>query len=52
MAGHVTPQGVEEFERTTKKCLGYSYVTNMSAVAADAPDRTLCFGWLVQKNKQ
>ena len=45
--GFVTPEGVEQFNQTAKKCLGYSYLTNAMAVAADAPGKSLCFGWLI-----
>ncbi len=45
--GFVTQEAAEEFNRTAKKCWGYSYLTNAMAVAADAPGKSLCFGWLV-----
>ncbi len=44
--GFVTPQGMEEFNRTAQKCIGYSYLTNAKEMAADAPGKSLCFGWL------
>lgn len=44
--GFVTPEGQSEFEASAKKCLGFSYLTNPEAMAADAPGQSLCFGWL------
>ncbi len=44
--GHVTAEMYVEFERTAPSCLGYSYLTNGEAMAADAPGKSLCFGWL------
>lgn len=45
--GFVAPQGTEEFNRTSKKCVGYSHLTNAMEMAADAPGKSLCFGWLI-----
>jgi hypothetical protein len=44
--GFTTPQMAEEFNRTAKKCIGFSYLTNASEMVADAPGESLCFGWL------
>lgn len=44
--GFVTPQAQAEFDATSKKCVGYSYLTNAAEMAADAPGKSLCFGWL------
>lgn len=46
--GFVTPQGMEDFNATSQKCIGYSHLTNAMEMAADAPGRSLCFGWLVK----
>lgn len=46
--GHVTAEMYAEFERTAPKCIGYSYLTNAEAMAADAPGKSLCFGWLAK----
>ncbi len=46
--GHVTAEMNAEFERTAAKCVGYSYLTNAEAMAADAPGESLCFGWLAK----
>lgn len=48
--GHVTADMYAEFERTAPKCFGYSYLTNAEAMAADAPGKSLCFGWLSEMN--
>jgi hypothetical protein len=45
-AGFVTPEANEEFNRTAQQCYGYSYLTNAEEMAADAPGKSLCFGWL------
>lgn len=47
--GHVTAEMYAEFERNAPSCIGYSYLTNAEAMAADAPGESLCFGWLNQK---
>ncbi|MEN9649129.1 MAG: hypothetical protein RL094_96 [Candidatus Parcubacteria bacterium] len=44
--GFVTPEAYAEFNKTSKKCVGYSYLTNAEAMAADAPGKSVCFGWL------
>lgn len=46
--GFVTQEAAMEFNANAKKCLGYSYLTNAEAMAADAPGKSLCFGWLVK----
>ena len=48
--GHVTAEMYAEFERTAPKCIGFSYLTNAGAMAADAPGKSLCFGWLSEMN--
>lgn len=44
--GFVTQEISEEFNRTKPTCFGYSHLTNAEAMAADAPGKSLCFGWL------
>lgn len=44
--GFVTQEAYAEFEQNKPTCLGYSYLTNAEAMAADAPGKSLCFGWL------
>jgi hypothetical protein len=46
--GFVTAEARAEFDRTAPRCVGYSYLTNAMAMAADAPGKSLCFGWLVR----
>lgn len=45
-AGFVTPEMNAEFEAGMKKCAGFSMLTNAAEMAADAPGKSLCFGWL------
>ncbi len=45
--GFVTEEGMGQFNETAKKCLGYGHLTNAMEVAADAPGKSLCFGWLM-----
>jgi Na+-transporting NADH:ubiquinone oxidoreductase subunit NqrF len=45
-AGHVTAEMNTQFEMTRKQCAGFSVLTNAEAMAADAPGKNLCFGWL------
>jgi hypothetical protein len=47
--GFVTQEANTEFEANKPDCWGYSYLTNAEAMAADAPGKSLCFGWLVKK---
>lgn len=47
--GFVTVEGMAEFTKNAQTCVGYSYLTNAEAMAADAPGKSLCFGWLNQK---
>lgn len=44
--GHVTAEMYAQFEKTAAKCTGFERLTNAEAVAADAPGKSLCFGWL------
>ena len=44
--GHVTAEMNAQFEKTAAKCTGFERLTNAEAVAADAPGKSLCFGWL------
>lgn len=46
--GFVTAEMVAEFEANKPACYGWSYLTNAGAMAADAPGKSLCFGWLAQ----
>jgi hypothetical protein len=45
-AGFVTPEMNAEFEANMKQCAGFSMLTNADEIAADAPGKSLCFGWL------
>lgn len=45
-AGFTTPDYVEQFEASKKQCAGFDVLTNAEQVAADAPGKSLCFGWL------
>ena len=44
--GFVAQETAAEFDRTKPTCLGCSYLTNAEAMAADAPGKSFCFGWL------
>ena len=44
--GFVTEKYAEEFERTKKHCIGFSYLKNADEVAVDNAGESLCFGWL------
>jgi hypothetical protein len=46
--GFVTPEAMAEFNKNAPTCIGYSYLTNAEAMAADAPGKSLCFGWLAK----
>ena len=46
--GFVPREAAEEFARTAPKCIGFSYLTNAMEMAADAPGKSLCFGWLAK----
>lgn len=46
--GFVTQETAEEFNRNAPKCVGYSHLTNAGEVAADAPGKSLCLGWLLK----
>ncbi len=41
--GHV--QAGSEWQE--KNCIGFGYVTNQNEVNADAPGRSVCYGWVV-----
>lgn len=45
--GFTTMEYAEQFEQTKKDCIGFSYLKNKMEVAADAPGKSLCFGWLI-----
>lgn len=45
-AGHVTTIAYHEFEANRERCAGFDVLTNAEAMAADAPGKSLCFGWL------
>jgi hypothetical protein len=47
--GFVTQEGMEEFNNNAPRCIGLSILTNAMEMAADAPGRSLCFGWLNKK---
>ncbi len=44
--GFVSIEMQSEFEMNKKKCAGFDVLTNAEAMAADAPGKSLCFGWL------
>ena len=44
--GYTTPEYAEEFYRNVPECYGVKKVLNMSAAAADAPEISLCLGFL------
>lgn len=44
--GFVTPEMAEEFAATAPKCYGFSYLMNPEEMAADAPGKSLCVGYL------
>jgi hypothetical protein len=46
--GFVTQEAMQEFEATKARCFGFSYLTNSEEIAADAPGKSLCYGWLVR----
>lgn len=47
--GMVPRETYEEFSRAIPTCYGYSHLTNREATFADAPGKSLCFGWLAPK---
>ncbi len=44
--GYTTVQYAEEFEKTKKHCVGFSYLKNADEVAVDNQGESICFGWL------
>ncbi len=44
--GFVSIEMQSEFEMNKKQCTGFSVLTNAEQMAADAPGKSLCFGWL------
>ncbi len=44
--GYTTTEYAQEFERTKKHCIGFSYLKNSNEVAVDSEGKSLCFGWL------
>lgn len=44
--GFVTQETAEEFYNNAKKCLGFSILLNAEQMAADAPGKSLCVGYL------
>jgi hypothetical protein len=46
--GFVTQEMAVEFYANMPKCIGYSHLTNAAEMAADAPGKSLCFGWLMK----
>jgi hypothetical protein len=44
--GFVTQETAEEFYDNAKRCLGFSILLNAEQVAADAPGKSLCIGYL------
>lgn len=48
--GFVSAETYQEFEATKKHCAGFSVLTNAEQMAADAPGKSLCFGWLYNKS--
>lgn len=50
--GFVMPEQMAEFEANREHCFGFSYLTNAEEAAADAPGKSLCFGWLYRSSQQ
>ncbi len=48
--GFVSAEMYQEFKATKKHCAGFSVLTNREQMAADAPGKSLCFGWLYKKD--
>ncbi len=46
--GFVDQQTAQDFEASKPRCIGFSKLTNAAEMAADAPGKSLCFGWLVK----
>lgn len=44
--GFVEQEVMDEFENNRKHCFGLPFLTNAEEVAADAPGKNLCFGWI------
>lgn len=44
--GFVTQEAAEAFYNNAKKCLGFSVLLNAEQMAADAPGKSLCIGYL------
>lgn len=44
--GFTTPEYAQNFEANKKHCAGFEILTNAEQMAADAPGKSLCFGWL------
>jgi hypothetical protein len=44
--GFTTMEYAQEFEKTKKKCIGFSYLKNSNKVSVDHQGESLCFGWL------
>ena len=44
--GFTTPEFAQQFEANKKHCAGFEMLTNAMEMAADAPGKSLCFGWL------
>lgn len=44
--GYTTMEYYQEFERTKKHCIGFSYLKNTQDFVADDEEESLCFGWL------
>lgn len=49
--GFVTPEAMADFEANKKECAGFETLTNAAEMAADAPGKSLCFGWLHSPKK-
>ena len=50
--GFVTQETAAEFEKTKPKCYGISILLNAEQMAADAPGKSLCVGFLKSGNKR
>lgn len=46
--GFVSSETAQDFEASKPRCIGYSKLINAEEMAADAPGKSLCFGWLVK----
>ncbi len=46
--GLTTSEYSKQFEKLKKSCAGFSYTKKEDILIADAPEESVCFGWLVK----